>query len=105
MVRGLNNEAVESSYSCRFSTAAAVNGFASIGIGLDATNSYGSGIPALLINVLIAGKTGATMVAPGQVSLPGLGFHFLQACENGDGTNATAFIGAASMLLKATTLQ
>jgi hypothetical protein len=104
MVRGLDNEAVNATYTCRFSTAAAANGFGTIGIGLDATNAYGTGVPALLINVLAAGKTGASMTATGG-GLIGLGFHFLQACENGDAVNITTFIGAASMGLMATTLQ
>ena len=106
LIRGLNDEPVDASYQCRFTTAAAANAFGSIGLGLDATNAFAAN-QGLLIDVLAAGQTGASMIVnPGLASpLIGLGFHFIQACENSDGTHVTTFTGSLSMALRVQTNQ
>lgn len=92
MVRGLNEDGVEANYSCRLTTAAVLNALGLISIGLDVTNSLvNGGTAGLYISPIAAGESGQ-MFSRYIGANPGLGFHFLQAIEQGDG-NANSFGG------------
>jgi hypothetical protein len=89
IIRGLNEEQVSAVYAARVLTANAVDGFFDIGIGLDVTNAILSGSKrGLGLNHIATGSSGFPLLASYN-GLPGLGFHFIQAVEAGDGTNAT----------------
>lgn len=89
-IRGLNEDAVDCIYQQRVQTAAAALAAPEIGIGIDATNAYGTGTtPAIYVDPSAA-VAGGSLIANYR-GLPGLGFHFLQALEKGDGTNANTF--------------
>lgn len=106
MIRGLDIESVEATFSQRIRTAAAAGGYGIISIGLDSTSAAStqpSGNAAISLNVLAAGQEDSTAVASYD-ALPGLGFHYLQAQELGDGVNATTFNGANHHHFKASVM-
>lgn len=94
-VRGLDEEGVESSYSCFITTAAVIGAYGSVGICLDVTNAYTG--PTIRTTTQIAGAV-SNVATAFYKGLPGLGFHFLQAANAGDGTNAGTYTANSSIL-------
>mgnify|MGYP001560165862 CR=1 FL=1 len=89
MVRGLDNDAVYATAVESITTAAVAGAFGVVRIGLDSlTSGAGSSLGRFANAAAVATATTPTTTYSG---LPGLGFHFLQAIESGDGTNASLF--------------
>lgn len=101
-VRGLNEEGVVAQYEHYITTAAALGALTYAIIGLDATNAQAASSVRGLIKAPTAAAFEGSSVAR-YTDLPGLGFHFLQACEGGDGTN-TNTINANSIFQAFTSL-
>lgn len=82
---GLNEDPVSASYSCRIDTTV-VGDYARIGATLDATG-------APLQSGLVFGNAAQIGATVGSLlnARPGLGLHFVQAVEIGNGTNAANF--------------
>lgn len=95
-VRGLDNEGVKSDFKQRLSPLAAAAANSTIYVGLDSTSAVpaaGTHSYGFMQNTLVTSQESANALAT-YASLPGLGFHFIQALEQGDGTNANTFFGA-----------
>jgi len=75
-VRGLDEDAVHSSYSGTIASSAALPNGVAVGVGLDTTSGFtGVSWLAALSSNAIASGTGH------YIGLPGIGFHFVQAVE------------------------
>lgn len=90
MVRGLQEDDVWAQYHAVMTLVASATTFGVVGIGLDVTNGYTQS-RGQLNSQAAAALSGAQKGT--YVGNPGLGFHFLSANENGDGTNNVTFIG------------
>jgi hypothetical protein len=87
MVRGQDEDGVFATYGNRVGPTAS-NAFGFIGIGLDSTTV----LSTLANQAITVGNAGqGVSVSSIFAGLPGLGFHYLQALEQGDGTNANNF--------------
>lgn len=98
-VRGLAEDSIEAMLMTRIQTVAAVNSFGFIGIGLNVTNGF-TQQQAIVLNALAAGDTSVSISAKFIGSNPAvvaIGFNFLQATEQGDGTNASTIYGTPYM--------
>lgn len=88
LVRGLDEEVSEFHYETSAQLAAASGAAAVVGFGVDATNAF-SGPRANVGNNAATAKLEYPSV--NYNVLVGLGFHFVSACEQGDGTNTTTY--------------
>lgn len=88
-VMGLAEDMIRAHYVGGMTGAAVAGAFAEVGIGLDVTNAY-SGWKARGTNMRAAADS---HVPSGGWEARAIGYHFLQAVEAGDGTNATTFLG------------
>lgn len=88
-VRGMAEDGVFALFSSRILIAAA--GFGYIAIGLDSTTTSATGSNQAIIN--ITSSTAANAFTSQYSGDPGIGRHYLQALEQGDGTNANTFYG------------
>lgn len=95
-IRGLNEDGMEAVFLQNILTTAALAGFGYIGIGLDSTNTNATGSRNGLVITRTAAAFESTAMAR-YSDLPGLGFHFLQATETGDGTNLNTFRGSTGL--------
>lgn len=94
IIAGLAEDSAQVSYSSQIGIATVNGAFANFGWALDATNSFshsnfGQNPTASSFN--FGGG------ASGSIS-PQIGFHFVQATENADGTNTSTFFGNATAL-------
>ncbi len=97
-INGLLEDGIEASYVCRLTSAAALNAYGLISMCADTTNSLATGTTGFYFSPIIAGESGMMIshFIAGYIGWAGatrLGFHFLQATEQGDGTNANSFVG------------
>lgn len=99
-VCGLAEDFVQAIYACRITTAAAANAGAAIRIGLDSTTTTSSASTYALFLTPSAGNQSGTQMAMYNDALQ-LGFHFIQALENSDGTNTSTYVAAGAQCLSA----
>lgn len=97
-IRGLNEDMVEIRLACGVTTvSAAANAYAAIHVLLDSTTTV-TPPPASRDGVVftrsIAAIEGTALAY--YVGLPGLGLHYFQAGQEGDGANANTFRGSLS---------
>lgn len=93
MVRGLNEDGVNASF-CVCMLLANVAGSAIVTLGLDSTTAKAT----QAVNAQIYGNGSATFnsnVTATFSGVPGLGFHYIQGLELGDGTYANTFYGGS----------
>jgi len=95
IIRGLNDDAVQASFVTRISGTV---GYYALGIGIDSTTVV-SPSPNGAYNLMQIAFTGSVLAFWG--GLPGLGFHYFQALEIGDGTNSWAVNGYPYFSLQA----
>lgn len=101
MVVGIQEDIVEASYHALIGLLGVSGGFFLIGIALDATNTFSDKRGQAWSQAAVAKNE----VAEGKFSnLVGLGYHFLQATEIGDGANANT-VNANSVSTQALTVR
>jgi hypothetical protein len=88
VVRGLNDRPIDAIYFCLMTLAAVSGSYGLIGIALDATNAI-SGKRGQILSQAAVAVSGVPEARYN--NYPGLGAHFLQATESGDGTNNVTF--------------
>lgn len=92
MIRGLNEDACYITWTARVQTPAVAASFYSLSLALDSTTSQG--------NTIVSVQPGVAAVqwqtpSVHMTSLPGIGYHFYQATEQGDNTNTFTVGGNA----------
>lgn len=88
---GANEDPFTARFTNRVALLSAVNANGIIGIGLDSTTAYSS-ISNMYLETLATAQAQVMIVATLDL-LSGLGQHYAQALECGDGTNANSFHG------------
>ena len=91
MVRGLDEEPISAEYAC--ASIPGATGSVYVGAALDATNAF-NGRSGAIGTLTIAGST-----VGGFDQVPGLGYHYVQAVENGGGAATGTFYGDNGALL------
>lgn len=98
-VVGAIEDAIVLSYTQRITTVAVATANGGIGIGNDSSSVLAIGVSAT-INAPTANAFTGTAVQNYDTNPPGIGVHFFQGCELGDGANANTFnAGGASAIL------
>jgi hypothetical protein len=87
-VVGLQEDRIDASVLNRPTLTAAGAGIGYYGLALDATNATNK-----KGGVLAVANTASTSGTVRNIYAPQIGFHFIQATEVGDGSNATTFVG------------
>ena len=91
-VSGLAEDCLEASFWQVIETAAAMDSAAIVGVALDSTNSFDAR------NLVQNNSSNAIILPAGVINNypPQLGFHFVQALEEGDGATAATFLGVSN---------
>lgn len=94
-VAGLQEDFVRATYACRINTPATAGQGAAIRIGLNSTTTTATNSTfALFLTPAAASMNGTQMAQYEEIAQ--LGFNYLQALENGDGSGTSTYVGASA---------
>ena len=100
-VRGVNEDGVSATYTQTITAPAVIGAYGIIGIGIDSVTAYAAaGLSTLGEQSNNAAVALFGTPAARYSALPGLGFHYLQALEQANNTNAATFGGGGLNLFE-----
>lgn len=91
IVQGLVEGVYEATYQNQVLTAAALTGQCELSIGVDSTSSQTASCDVGVFKSEVAGGAQGSVLSTAKIWGITLGFHFIQALEKSDGTNANTF--------------